>query len=129
MNFVRLCFQVFIQNDKGKFIPLKPVVSEPIQDKKSMYELTISALSSCSCSVEGGKEIILLCEKVSKEDIEIVFFEKESGWEANGVFHGTDVHKNYAIKFRTPKYQRMDIQEPVQVRVFHKMKCNIKLFL
>lgn len=114
MSTIRLCFQVFVQG-KGKLIPLKPVVSEPIQDKKSLFELSISALSSCSCSVDGGKEIILLCDKVVREDIEIVFFEVDSGWEGNGVFQPTDVHKNYAIKFKTPVYQITDIIDPVQV--------------
>lgn len=67
LNAVRLCFQVFLEGDqKGRFtVPLQPLVSEPIFDKKAMCELTICKLSDCTSSVAGGKEIILLCEKVS----------------------------------------------------------------
>jgi hypothetical protein len=31
-----------------------------------MSDLVICKLSDCTCSVAGGKEIILLCEKVAK---------------------------------------------------------------
>jgi Rel/ankyrin family protein len=31
-----------------------------------MSDLVICKLSDCSCTVAGGKEIILLCEKVAK---------------------------------------------------------------
>lgn len=64
---MRLCFQVFLEGDvKGRFtVPLSPVVSDPIFDKKSMSDLVIAKLSDCTASVAGGKEIILLCEKVN----------------------------------------------------------------
>lgn len=80
-----------------------------------MSDLSISALSSCSSSVKGGTEVFLLCEKVAREDIEVIFFEEESGWEGKGIFQATDVHKNYAIKFKTPRFKTIDINEPVQV--------------
>lgn len=69
LNVVRLCFQVFLEGDTpGKFsVPLQAVVSEPIYDKKAMSDLTIIKLSDCVSYVDGGrKDIILLCEKVSK---------------------------------------------------------------
>lgn len=67
LNSVRLCFQVFLEgSQKGKFTtPLKPVVSEPIFDKKSMSDLVITKLSHCNAPIVGGQEMILLCEKVS----------------------------------------------------------------
>ena len=66
LNSVRLCFQVFLEgSQKGKFTtPLKPVVSEPIFDKKSMSDLVITKLSHCNAPIVGGQEMILLCEKV-----------------------------------------------------------------
>lgn len=66
LNAVRLCFQVFLEGpQKGKFtVPLKPVVSEPIYDKKSMSDLVITKLSHCNAFCNGGQEMILLCEKV-----------------------------------------------------------------
>jgi c-Rel proto-oncogene protein len=66
LNAVRLCFQVFLEGpQKGKFTtPVKPVVSEPIYDKKSMSDLVITKLSHCNAICNGGQEMILLCEKV-----------------------------------------------------------------
>lgn len=66
LNAVRLCFQVFLEGERGKFtVPLQPVVSDIIYDKKAMCDLVIVKLSDCVCPVDGGrKDIILLCEKV-----------------------------------------------------------------
>lgn len=66
LNAVRLCFQVFLESEqRGRFtVPLSPVVSDPIFDKKAMSDLVICKLSDASCTVAGGKEMILLCEKV-----------------------------------------------------------------
>jgi c-Rel proto-oncogene protein len=66
LNAVRLCFQVFLEGPtKGKFtVPLKPVVSNTIFDKKSMSDLVITKLSHCNAVCNGGQEMILLCEKV-----------------------------------------------------------------
>lgn len=125
LNAVRLCFQVYITNPaKGdnKFsVPLAPVVSDPIYDKKAMCDLTIVKLSDCSSIVDGGKkDIILLCEKVTKEDIEIRFFEEIDGqitWEGKGDFQPSQVHKQTAIWFRAPRYKTLDIIEPVRVNI------------
>uniref|UniRef100_A0A1A9WBI7 RHD domain-containing protein n=1 Tax=Glossina brevipalpis TaxID=37001 RepID=A0A1A9WBI7_9MUSC len=120
LNSVRLCFQVFMEGEqKGRFTqPLPPVVSEPIYDKKAMSDLVICRLCSCSASVLGNNQIILLCEKVAKEDISIRFFEEKDDqiiWEAYGDFQHTDVHKQTAITFKTPRYHKLDITEPVKV--------------
>ncbi|XP_031339181.1 embryonic polarity protein dorsal-like isoform X2 [Photinus pyralis] len=120
LNSVRLCFQVFLEGDRGKFtVPLTPVVSDPIYDKKAMCDLVIVKLSDCTSSVAGGtKDVILLCEKVSKEDIEIRFYEERDGqvvWEGRGDFQPSQVHKQTAIWFKTPPYRRLDVTEPVKV--------------
>ncbi|XP_063222875.1 embryonic polarity protein dorsal-like isoform X4 [Bacillus rossius redtenbacheri] len=122
LNAVRLCFQVFLEgNHRGKFnYQLPPVVSEPIYDKKAMSDLVICRLSDCSCTVAGGREIILLCEKVAKEDIEIRFFEGNENkpvWEARGDFQPTNVHKQVAIAFRTPRYRTLETDAPVKAFV------------
>lgn len=65
MKAIRLCFQVFIKDSDNKYnIPLAPIVSEPIHNKNAMCDLKIVRLSKPSCSVAGGDDIILLCEKV-----------------------------------------------------------------
>ena len=39
-----------------------------------MSDLVICKLSDCSCTVAGGKEVILLCEKVAKgKDILVMY--------------------------------------------------------
>ncbi|XP_078036222.1 dorsal isoform X3 [Augochlora pura] len=122
LNAVRLCFQVFLEgSQKGKFnVALPPVVSDPIFDKKAMSDLVISKLSHCSASVAGGMEMILLCEKVAKEDIQVRFFEEKDGqvvWEGSGDFQPTHVHKQTAIAFRTPTYRIQQVDQPVQVYI------------
>ncbi|EFN78216.1 embryonic polarity protein dorsal [Harpegnathos saltator] len=122
LNAVRLCFQVFLEGSrKGKFTrPLTPIVSDPIYDKKAMSDLVICKLSHCSASVAGGMEMILLCEKVAKEDIQVRFFEEDDGqllWEGFGDFQPTHVHKQTAIAFRTPTYRMQQVEQPVQVHI------------
>ncbi|GAB1867850.1 Embryonic polarity protein dorsal [Camponotus japonicus] len=122
LNAVRLCFQVFLEgSQKGKFNkPLPPVVSDPIYDKKAMSDLVICKLSHCSASVAGSMDMILLCEKVAKEDIQVRFFEERDGqllWEGYGDFQPTHVHKQTAIAFRTPSYRTQQVEQPVQVYI------------
>lgn len=71
-------------------------------------------LSDCTSPVMGNKELILLCDKVSKDDIEVRFYEEneETGavvWESFGDFQPSDVHKQYAICFRTPQYHNLEV--------------------
>ncbi|EZA51108.1 Embryonic polarity protein dorsal [Ooceraea biroi] len=122
LNAVRLCFQVFLEgSQKGKFNkPLAPIVSDPIYDKKAMSDLVICKLSHCSASVAGGMDMILLCEKVAKEDIQVRFFEERDGqlyWEGYGDFQPTHVHKQTAIAFRTPSYRTQQVEQPMQVYI------------
>ncbi|XP_076033421.1 embryonic polarity protein dorsal-like isoform X5 [Oratosquilla oratoria] len=122
LNALRLCFQVFLEgSEKGKFtLPLKAVVSDPIYDKKATSDLVICKLSDCSSSAAGGKEIILLCDKVTKEDIQVKFYEVKDGmiaWESLGDFQASDVHKQVAISFKTPRYKSLEIENPVKVYI------------
>ncbi|XP_014210238.2 dorsal-related immunity factor Dif-like [Copidosoma floridanum] len=83
-----------------------------------MCDLVICKLSHCSASVAGGMEMVLLCEKVTKEDIQVRFFEEKDDhilWEALGDFQPTQVHKQVAISFRTPSYRTQQVDQPVQV--------------
>ncbi|XP_047530541.1 embryonic polarity protein dorsal isoform X5 [Vanessa atalanta] len=123
LNAVRLCFQVFIHDERtGKIrLSLPPVVSDVIYDKKAMSDLVIMRLSQCSDFHKGGTELILLCEKVTREDIAVVFFQKEGEhvvWEesANIVL----VHRQVAIAFHTPPYR--DPSERRHVQVYLQLK-------
>uniref|UniRef100_A0A8C1BA48 Nuclear factor of kappa light polypeptide gene enhancer in B-cells 2 (p49/p100) n=1 Tax=Cyprinus carpio carpio TaxID=630221 RepID=A0A8C1BA48_CYPCA len=120
LNIVRLKFTAYLQDSNGSFTrALNPVVSNPIYDSKSpnASNLKISRMDKTSGSVLGGEEIFLLCDKVQKDDIDIRFYEEEDdgGWEAFGDFSPTDVHKQYAIVFKTPPYRCADITRPVTV--------------
>ncbi|TMW48950.1 hypothetical protein DOY81_005975 [Sarcophaga bullata] len=121
LNVVRLCFQAFIPiPGVKKPFPIPPVVSDPIYDKKSINDLVICRLCSCAAKVAGGDKIILLCEKVPKDDIKVRFFEirnNELYWEGFGEFQQTDVHKQAAITFKTPRYINPDVNHKVQVYI------------
>ncbi|RXM29781.1 Nuclear factor NF-kappa-B p100 subunit [Acipenser ruthenus] len=126
LNVVRLKFTAYLQDSNGGFtLALKPVISQPIYDSKSpnASNLKISRMDKTSGSATGGDEIFLLCDKVQKDDIEVRFYEDDdNGWEAYGDFAPTDVHKQYAIVFKTPPYRRNQIDRPVTVFLQLKRK-------
>ncbi|KAI5625079.1 proto-oncogene c-Rel, partial [Silurus asotus] len=118
LNVVRLCFQVFLQDETGIFsIALPPIISNPIYDNRApnTAELRICRVNKNSGSVKGGDEIFLLCDKVQKDDIEVRFFTQT--WEARGSFSQADVHRQVAIVFRTPAYCDISITSPVTVHM------------
>merc|ERR1719510_1996378 len=122
LNCVRLAFQVFLEgNEKGAFtFALKPVVSDPIYDRKAKCDLTICRLTETSGPVGGGKEILLFCDKINKDDVQVRFYQETNGqlvWEGFGDFQPSDVHKQYGICFRTPRYKNIEIESPVQVNI------------
>ncbi|XP_063061478.1 transcription factor RelB [Engraulis encrasicolus] len=118
MNVVRLCFQCELERNDGERIHLSPIISNPIFDKKATTtsELKITRLNVVKGPCTGKTEIYMLCDKVQKDDIEIIFgFES---WEAKAEFAQTDVHRQIAIVFKSPPYQDQDIYEEVEVNVF-----------
>ncbi|XP_071368681.1 transcription factor RelB isoform X2 [Centroberyx affinis] len=117
MNVVRLCFQCELEWEDSRKDSLSPVVSNPVYDKKATTtsQLKISCLNLYSGSCTGKTEIYMLCDKVQKDDIEIIF--KRGSWEAKGEFAQTDVHRQIAIVFKSPPYQEQDITEEVKVSV------------
>merc|ERR1711988_1021318 len=119
LNAVKLCFQVFLENPKtpGKYtVILDPVISKPIFDAKAKKELQIMDMSDNTAPADGGKKKIILCEKVSKEDIKVRFFDY-NGWEEYADFGPSDVHKQYAISFKVPRYQNVNILQRQKVCV------------
>ncbi|XP_057694525.1 transcription factor RelB homolog isoform X2 [Corythoichthys intestinalis] len=117
MNAVRLCFQCELEWEDGTVDSLSPVVSNPIYDKKATTtsQLKISQLNQYKGSCAGKTEIYMLCDKVQKDDIEIIF--RHGSWKANGEFAQTDVHRQIAIVFKTPPYREQDITDEVDVSV------------
>nr|WMZ00201.1 NFkB p50 transcription factor [Clarias magur] len=117
MNVVRLCFQCELERENGDRTHLYPVVSNPIYDKKATTtaELKINRLNIVQGPCTGKTEIYMLCDKVQKDDIEIIF--SFGNWEAKAEFAQTDVHRQIAIVFKSPPYQEQDIGEEVEVNV------------
>ncbi|XP_057256308.1 transcription factor RelB homolog [Pezoporus wallicus] len=85
MNVVRICFQASYRDAAGHTRHLGPVLSEPIFDKKSTNtsELRICRMNKESGPCTGGEELYLLCDKVQKEDIAVVF--RTATWEVDAV--------------------------------------------
>ncbi|XP_074536509.1 transcription factor RelB isoform X2 [Halichoeres trimaculatus] len=117
MNAVRLCFQCELEWDDGRKDSLSPVMSNPIYDKKATTtsQLKITCLNLYRGPCTGKTEIYMLCDKVQKDDIEIIF--RRGSWKACAEFAQTDVHRQIAIVFKTPPYQEQDLTEEVEVNV------------
>ncbi|CAG9785863.1 unnamed protein product [Diatraea saccharalis] len=130
LNAVRLCFQVFLTDDTYKVqCALQPIVSDVVYDKKAMSDLLIVRSSHCSGPVRGGTTVILLCEKVTREDTEIWFFLDDWVEKVPPEF----VHKQLAVVFKTPPYRDQTIPQPVTVqfqlhRVSDHAKSNVYSF-
>ncbi|KAG9478135.1 transcription factor RelB isoform X2 [Eleutherodactylus coqui] len=117
LNVVRLCFQARYTTPAGQCITMGPVLSEPVYDKKSTNtsELKICRMNKDHGRPEGGEEIYILCDKVQKEDIQVMFLKGK--WEARADFSQADVHRQIAIVLKTPPYYDLQIKDPAYVQV------------
>ncbi|XP_070156251.1 nuclear factor NF-kappa-B p110 subunit isoform X2 [Polyergus mexicanus] len=122
LNTVTLCFQGFIKDEHSVMRPITtPVYSNPINNLKSALtgELKICRIDKYTSSCEGGEEVFILVEKVSKKNIKIKFFELNDDdieiWTDYGRFSELDVHHQYAMVFRTPPYKDLYITSPREV--------------
>lgn len=121
---VRLMFIAYLPDTNGAFtLMLKPVISDAIFDSKSPNAATlkICRMDRTNGSAHGMDEVYLLCDKVQKDDIQVRFYEEnqfgDEIWDAYGDFSPTDVHRQFAIVFRTPRYRDVNIKDPVTVNV------------
>ncbi|XP_018414489.1 PREDICTED: nuclear factor NF-kappa-B p105 subunit [Nanorana parkeri] len=132
LSVVRLMFTAFLPDSNGSFTRrLEPVVSVPIFDSKApnASNLKIVRMDRTSGCVTGAEEIYLLCDKVQKDDIQIRFYEEDENghiWEGYGDFSPTDVHRQFAIVFKTPKYKDINITKPVSVFVQLRRKSDLE---
>lgn len=119
LGVVRLCFQVFLPDANKKFtVSLRPIISDPIIDKKCIQDLVICRMSISGGTCYGGNEMFLLCEKINKDDIQVRFYEETTdgiAWEDYGIFKQSDVHRQCAIVLLTPAYKTQEITNPVTV--------------
>ncbi|XP_033756865.1 nuclear factor NF-kappa-B p105 subunit-like [Pecten maximus] len=131
LNVVKLCFQAYLRDENGMFSRLLPsVLSNPIYDSKSpgANALKICRMDKYGGCCTGNEEVFLLCEKVQKDDISVRFVEQdEEGqvtWEAYGTFGPFDVHRQYAIVFKTPPYKDPTIDRAVNVLIMLQRKSD-----
>ncbi|XP_062874698.1 nuclear factor NF-kappa-B p105 subunit isoform X2 [Trichomycterus rosablanca] len=130
LSVVRLMFTAFLPDGEGGFTRrLEPVISDPIYDSKApnASNLKIVRMDRTAGCVTGGEEVYLLCDKVQKDDIQVRFYEDDEtgiAWEAFGDFSPTDVHRQFAIVFKTPKYRDQNLQKPISVFVQLKRKSD-----
>lgn len=110
LRSVKLCFQLLgTKDDKWRTLDYK--ISNQITDKKTSGELKIVDISANEASVIGGERIILLCDRVSRDNIAVVFYEEDTNkrviWQekidkSNPTMK---VHHQYAILFQAPAYK------------------------
>ncbi|KAG5891588.1 hypothetical protein JTB14_022253 [Gonioctena quinquepunctata] len=121
LNIVCLRFDAFIKQNGVLFPLCDPIYSHGINNLKSALtgDLKIVRLDHCVSPAKGGKEVFILVERVTKKNIKIRFFETDDEdrvlWEDYGKFNDLDVHHQYAIVFKTPKYRDENITKPVNV--------------
>uniref|UniRef100_A0A669QEZ5 Nuclear factor NF-kappa-B p105 subunit n=1 Tax=Phasianus colchicus TaxID=9054 RepID=A0A669QEZ5_PHACC len=132
LSVVRLMFTAFLPDSNGGFTRrLDPVISDAIYDSKApnASNLKIVRMDRTAGCVTGGEEIYLLCDKVQKDDIQIRFYEEDENggmWEGFGDFSPTDVHRQFAIVFKTPKYRDVNITKPASVFVQLRRKSDLE---
>ncbi|XP_078577354.1 nuclear factor NF-kappa-B p105 subunit-like [Branchiostoma floridae x Branchiostoma japonicum] len=137
LSAVRVCFQAFLQDENGAYTrTLAPVISDAVFDSKApnASTLKICRMDRHSGCVTGGDEVFLLCDKVQKDDIQVRFYEEAdestnggTEWEAYGDFGPADVHRQFAIVFKTPPYHNMAIERPISVHVQLRRKSDGEL--
>ncbi|XP_054263852.1 nuclear factor NF-kappa-B p110 subunit isoform X2 [Macrosteles quadrilineatus] len=99
----------------------QPIYSKPIKNMKNAQfnDLKICRIDKIAGTCLGKEEVFIFVDKVNKKDIKVRFFElddnKEEIWHADAELNEDDVHFQYAIAFRTPRYRNTDIKDNVQV--------------
>ncbi|XP_076327871.1 nuclear factor NF-kappa-B p105 subunit-like isoform X2 [Tachypleus tridentatus] len=128
LNRVRIRFEAFAVSQgnsyPGHLYPIcDAVYSNIIANQKcpDVGELKIVRMDKCSGLCTGSDEVFLLCEKVNKKDIKVMFFEEDENgmilWQDFGSFTEADVHHQVAIVFKTPPYHDPMIKFPVKVKL------------
>ncbi|XP_072939157.1 embryonic polarity protein dorsal [Epargyreus clarus] len=126
LNAVRLCFSVYLEDGNGHYRHrLPPAVSDVVYDKKAMSELLISRVSACTASARGGLQIIMLCDKVNRDEITVVFEERKGDaavWrDAASIDH---VHKLCAIVCTVPAYRNPKVTTEVETYLFLERRTD-----
>lgn len=116
-----------MEDSRNRWIPLDPVVSDQIIHKRLVSDLNIVKLSDCTAPADGGgKDIMIFCDEISKEDIEVRIFETSNQWESIVAFPPGEVYKKTGISFKIPPYHDQKIEEPAQVLIQLRRPSDFK---
>lgn len=93
-----------------------------------MADLCIYEISHTFASVSNQQKVIILCNCVLKDNIEVRFYELDANgqvvWEDNAQFLPRNVYKQTAISFKIPKYRLDQISQPVECYVQLRRKSD-----
>lgn len=140
---VRLCFQVFLPQPGRPPKMLQPVVSRVIRDRKKFCSLAITDLSTNSVPASGGVKVILLCNRVFKEDLRVKICEADqddnsdaagsssaapspnAAWET--VVAEVKVGRFGGMSFTAPPYKDPNITVPVFCHLYFERPSDQKV--
>jgi c-Rel proto-oncogene protein len=94
-------------------------------------DLTICRMTEFSASVAGGRDMLLFCDKVVKDDVQVRFFEDthdgsgKIAWEGFGEFQPSDVHKQFGIAFRTPRYHNLEVRNSMKFSSYYSLVTQL----
>ena len=130
LSAVKLSLIVYTQDARSQFTELTRLITHCIYDSQSVHS---SSPRICRVNVNNGQpggdeEIMILCEKIQKSDIEVIFsqehdsVDKESGWYVSLDITSNDVHHQYAVLLKTPAYidTNLETSETVFIRLRRK---------
>ena len=114
LNSLRLCFTVSIEACGG-WKTLPPVYSGLIRDKINTTDLRIREVSSTTSSSQGGEKKIIVCDKFVPSELQLIFYNEQTGWRAIVDITQENVYHRSSIVFLTPAY--MEIEEETKVKM------------
>ena len=135
LSAVKLSLIVYIyESGRDEYVELSRLITHSIYDSQSVQS---SSPRICKINVskgcpEGGDEVLILCEKIQKSDIEVIFSEEKegmdskTGWYQNVEITANDVHHQYAVSIKSPAYIEIDIKRTQTVFIrLRRMSDNL----
>ena len=69
---------IHIKGHSSNLVFIRKINKHYFEISEARNDLTICRMTECNASVAGGKEILLFCEKVTKDDIEVRFYQEDN---------------------------------------------------
>ena len=117
LSAVRLSLIVYIyEPGRDEYAELSRLITHSIYDSQSIQAPRICKINISKGCPEGGDEVLILCEKIQKSDIEVIFSEEKegvdskTGWYKTVEITSNDVHHQYAVSIKSPAYIEINIK-------------------